>query len=158
MSCQFSLYKEANQLSVFVCIYMPSLLNLPPTPSYPTTLGHPIVRSLCPCAIQQVPTIYLMHCSVYIRLPWWFRHLPAMQETWVQSLGWEEHLEKEMAIHSSILCLGNSRQWSLASYCPRGCKKLDIYTECIYHYMPILISQFNLPPPSQEQFDSFSIP
>ena len=29
--------------------------------------------------------------------------LPAMQETWVQSLGWEDPLEKEMAIHSSIL-------------------------------------------------------
>ena len=29
--------------------------------------------------------------------------LPAMQETWVQSLGWEDPLEKEMATHSSIL-------------------------------------------------------
>ena len=28
---------------------------------------------------------------------------PAMQETWVQSLGWEDPLEKEMATHSSIL-------------------------------------------------------
>ena len=27
----------------------------------------------------------------------------AMQETWVQSLGWEDLLEKEMATHSSIL-------------------------------------------------------
>ena len=26
-----------------------------------------------------------------------------MQETWVQSLGWEDSLEKEMATHSSIL-------------------------------------------------------
>ena len=29
--------------------------------------------------------------------------LPVMQETQVQSLGWEDPLEKEMAIHSSIL-------------------------------------------------------
>ena len=28
---------------------------------------------------------------------------PIMWETWVQSLGWEETLEKEMATHSSIL-------------------------------------------------------
>ena len=28
---------------------------------------------------------------------------PAMRETWVQSLGWEDPLEKEMATHSSIL-------------------------------------------------------
>ena len=28
---------------------------------------------------------------------------PAMQETWVRSLGWEDPLEKGMAAHSSIL-------------------------------------------------------
>ena len=28
---------------------------------------------------------------------------PAMQETWVRSLGWEDALEKGMATHSSIL-------------------------------------------------------
>ena len=28
---------------------------------------------------------------------------PAMQEIWVQSLGWEDPLEEEMATHSSIL-------------------------------------------------------
>ena len=31
------------------------------------------------------------------------KHLPAMQETWVQSLGQQDPLEKEMATHSSIL-------------------------------------------------------
>ena len=31
------------------------------------------------------------------------KRLPTMQETRVQSLGWEYLLEKEMAIHSSIL-------------------------------------------------------
>ena len=31
------------------------------------------------------------------------KHLPAVQETWVQSLGREDLLEKEMAIHSSTL-------------------------------------------------------
>ena len=30
-------------------------------------------------------------------------NLPAMQETWVQSLGREDPLEKEMATHASIL-------------------------------------------------------
>ena len=30
------------------------------------------------------------------------KNLPAMQETWVQFLGWEDLLEKEMATHSSI--------------------------------------------------------
>ena len=31
------------------------------------------------------------------------KNLPAMQETWLQSLGWEDILEKEMATHFSIL-------------------------------------------------------
>ena len=30
-------------------------------------------------------------------------NLPAMQDTWDLSLGWEDPLEEEMAIHSSIL-------------------------------------------------------
>ena len=38
-------------------------------------------------------------------LHWWLtvKNLPAMQETWVQSLGQEDPLEKEIATHSSIL-------------------------------------------------------
>ena len=31
------------------------------------------------------------------------KRLPAMRETWIQSLGWEDLLEKEMATHSSTL-------------------------------------------------------
>ena len=31
------------------------------------------------------------------------KNSPAVQETWIQSLGWEDPLEKEMATHSSIL-------------------------------------------------------
>ena len=31
------------------------------------------------------------------------KHLPTMREIWVQSLGWEDNMEKEMATHSSTL-------------------------------------------------------
>ena len=31
------------------------------------------------------------------------KRLPTMRETWVRSLGWEDPLEKEMAIHSSTI-------------------------------------------------------
>ena len=31
------------------------------------------------------------------------KNLPAMPETWIQSLGWEDPLEKGIATHSSIL-------------------------------------------------------
>ena len=46
------------------------------------------------------------------------KNLPAMQETWVQFLGWEDPLEKGKATHSSILawriprsvqCMGSQR-------------------------------------------------
>ena len=39
------------------------------------------------------------------RLPWWLRwlkHLPAIRETQVRPLGWEDLLEKKMATPSSI--------------------------------------------------------
>ena len=31
------------------------------------------------------------------------KNLPAMQETWIRSLGWKDPLEKEKATHCSIL-------------------------------------------------------
>ena len=33
------------------------------------------------------------------------RNLPAMWETWVRSLGWENSLEEDMATHSNICAL-----------------------------------------------------
>ena len=31
------------------------------------------------------------------------KHLSTVQETWVRALGWEDPLEKEMAIHSNTI-------------------------------------------------------
>jgi len=42
--------------------------------------------------------------------------LPSVQENWVQSLGWEDPLEKGMATHSSILVCEIHRQSSLVSH------------------------------------------
>ena len=54
------------------------------------------------------------------------KNLPAMWETWVQSLGWEDHVEKGMATHFSILT------WRIpwieepdGLYSPWGHKELD---------------------------------
>ena len=44
------------------------------------------------------------------------KSLPAMWETWVQSLGWDDAPEKEMATHSTILAWKIPRQRSLAAY------------------------------------------
>ena len=50
------------------------------------------------------------------------KNLPSMQETQVQSLGWEDPLENEIATHSTILT------WEIPwteDPSPWGCKDLD---------------------------------
>ena len=60
------------------------------------------------------------------------KNLPAMQKTWVQSLGWEDPLEKEMATYHCILylcivsCLENpTGQRSLVGYRPWSHRESD---------------------------------
>ena len=49
------------------------------------------------------------------------KNLPAMQETWVQSLGWKDPLEKGIATHSSILV------WKITwTEEPAGLKELEM--------------------------------
>ena len=55
---------------------------------------------------------------------------PAMLETWVPSLGWEEPLEKETATAS--------RTWPgefHGLYSPGGCKKLDTTERLSLHFI-----------------------
>ena len=47
-----------------------------------------------------------MACLVASLVAQRLKHLPALWETWVRSLGQEDPLEKEMATHSSILAWG----------------------------------------------------
>ena len=54
------------------------------------------------------------------------KNLPAIQETWVQSLSHEDSLEKGMAAHSSIFAWKISWTGSLVGYSPRGRKELDM--------------------------------
>ena len=54
------------------------------------------------------------------------KNLPAMQETWVWSLDWEDPLEESMATHSSMLAWNPHWQRSLAGYSPWGPKGLDM--------------------------------
>ena len=68
---------------------------------------YPIPINECPLSL-----IFLNPCSncnssvTQEGLPWWaliVKNLLTMQETWVQSLGWEDPLEKEMATYFSTL-------------------------------------------------------
>ena len=54
------------------------------------------------------------------------KHLPAMQETWVRSLGREDPLEKKMATHSSTLAWKIPWMEEHGVYSPWGPKELDM--------------------------------
>ena len=56
------------------------------------------------------------------------RNPPAMWETWVLSLGWEDPLEKETATHSSILAWRSPRTVS-----PWGPK--ERLGDCHFHFI-----------------------
>ena len=55
------------------------------------------------------------------------KNLPATQETWIQSLGWEDPLEEGMATHSNILAWRKNPHGlrNLVGYSPWGRKELD---------------------------------
>ena len=60
------------------------------------------------------------------------KNLPVRQETWVQSLGWEDSLEEDMATHSSVWPGESHGQRSLAGYSPWGHKELGM-NEAVQH-------------------------
>ena len=68
------------------------------------------------------------------------KRLPAMWETWVSSLGWEDPLEKEMATHSSILAWRIPWTEELGGLQSTGCKESDT-TEGLHCHL-IRIFQF----------------
>ena len=53
------------------------------------------------------------------------KRLPTMQETQVQSLGWADPLEKEMATTPVFLPGKSHGRRSFVGYSPWGCKELD---------------------------------
>ena len=66
--------------------------------------------------------LFLPHFSLVAQM---VKNLPAIQEAWVRFLGWEDILEKEMAIHSGILPGESHGQRSLAGYSVWGHKESD---------------------------------
>ena len=61
------------------------------------------------------------------------KRLPTMRESRVQSLGWEDLPEKEMATHSSILPGRSHGQRSLVGYSPWGRKESDTTEQLHFH-------------------------
>ena len=68
------------------------------------------------------------HCITWWGLPGGseVKILPAMQETWIQSLGWEDPRERWMATHPSILAWRIAWTESLMGYSPWGGEESDM--------------------------------
>ena len=66
------------------------------------------------------------------------KHLPAMWETWVQSLGREDPLEKEMATHSSILAWRILWTEELGGLQSMGRKESDTTERLHFHFQRFL--------------------
>ena len=65
---------------------------------------------------------YPLQCSWASPVAQLVKNPPAMWETWVWSLGWEDPLKVEMVTHSSILAGESHGQRSLAGYSPWSLK------------------------------------
>ena len=86
-------------------------------------------------------------CSLLPRmvLQWWvhvsngtvaqrLKRLPAMQETWVRSLGWKIPWRRKWQ-PTPVLLPGESHGWrSLVSYSPRGCKASETTERLHFHF------------------------
>ena len=62
------------------------------------------------------------------------KNLPAVQETHVRSLGWEDVLEKEIQPTPVFLPGEFYEQRSLAGYGPWGCKESDMNKKTQHQY------------------------
>ena len=74
----------------------------------------------------KVVTYLTLRCHKASLVAQLIKNPPAMWETWVRSLGWEDPPEESMATHSSILLENPHGQRSLAGYSLWGCKDLDV--------------------------------
>ena len=63
------------------------------------------------------------------------KSLPAMQETWVQSMGWDDPLEKEMATHSRNLAWKIPQMEEPGRYSPWDHKESDTTEQLHFHHL-----------------------
>ena len=104
---QTSVVKNGNLLG-FSCLWEEAVLLLSPDileSGIPALHCLPFSPSLFSCTWHKK-----MLVRIWRELPWWLSWqiicLQCRRPGWIQSLGWEDPLEKEMATHSSILANG----------------------------------------------------
>ena len=83
--------------------------------------------------------LMVKRASLIAQIP---QNLPAMQETRVQSLGWEDALQKRMATQSSILAGDSHGERNLVGYSP-WCHKESDTTERLILSLTLIKKQIN---------------
>ena len=84
-----------------------------------STSPHFTLKTALVWRLKYMITLTLYRASLVAQL---VKNLPALQETWVRSLGWEDPLEKGTATHSRVLAW--RIPWTV--YSPWGCKESDM--------------------------------
>ena len=80
------------------------------------------------------------------------KHMPTMQETWVQSLGWEDPLEKGKATHSRILA------WRIPWTSPWGHNDSDMTEQLSRSLLQVVLVVKSPPANTGDERDQDSIP
>ena len=105
LTCRLYIYIFWNFFAWKICLFPPFIKDLPHSSvgkESACNAGDPsLILGLGRSAGEGIG--YLLQYSWASLVVQLVKNLPGMQETWVQSLGWEDPLEKGKAPHSSIL-------------------------------------------------------
>ena len=129
------------------CLLAPKGLTSPPAASDSHVSSNPPSPSHCRhlipcCCINHLHGHrYTKHRTSASLVALMVKNLPAVQATWVQSLGWEDPLEKGMATHSSILTWRSPWTEETGGYSPWGCKGLDVTERLTVSPFTLYLSQ-----------------
>ena len=87
------------------------------------------------------------------------KNLPAVWETWVQPLGWEDPLEEGMAIHSSILAwripVDRAALWTIVHGVAKSQMQLSDNVHSTYQTLvpdPVSVFSFHLSAPGERGY------
>ena len=128
---QAHLFWATSLLIPLECCELDHFLHLPlNSVNAQTNLWLSFKRPYALCIFNLIPDLIFSQAYLSLSLTslvaQMVKHLPAMRETQVQSLGWEDLLEKEMATHSSILAWKIPGWRSMVGYSPWGRKESDV--------------------------------
>ena len=117
------------------------------------------------CVAPCISSLLLFAVEQYSLIAQSVKNLPPMQETWVQFLGQEDPLEKQMAIHSSILAWKIPWTEELGGLHSMGSQESDMTQQLNHHHHQYSIRGFqhgsvvkNLPANAGDASDESSIP